>query len=207
MLIDLPSIYPITDTRLAGISHASQVDLFADGGARIAQLRDKTASGADFYRDACEAVTVARARGIKLLINDRVDIAFAAGADGVHLGQDDLPPAEARRILGPNAIVGYSTHTFAEALAAAALPIDYLAVGPVFPTTTKEDPDRVVGLELLRKVRRALPDALIVAVGGINESNLADVLAAGANSAAAISALFAGGNIIERTRSLIQTGG
>ena len=203
MRFQLPLIYPITDTRLAGVSHARQIELFADGGARIAQLRDKTASGAAFYRDACDAVTAAHARGMKLLINDRLDIAIAAGADGVHLGQDDLPPAEARRIFGPRAIIGYSTHTLEQAIAAASLPIDYVAIGPVFETFTKEDPYQVVGIELLRAVRSALPDTSIVAIGGLNEHNLADTIAAGADSAAVISAIFVGRDIAERTRSLI----
>src|SRR5262249_1848032 len=103
----LPRVYPITDTQLSGLSHAEQVALFADGGATVVQLRDKHASALHFYEQAKAALAVARARGVQLIINDRADIALALGADGVHLGQDDLPPEAARRLLGEEVVIGF----------------------------------------------------------------------------------------------------
>jgi thiamine-phosphate pyrophosphorylase len=143
-----------------------------------------------FYEDAKAALAVAARHGVQLIINDRVDIALAVGAAGVHLGQDDLAPDIARRLLGDNAIIGYSTHSVAQALAAASLPIDYLAIGPVFGTNTKENPDPVVGLDGLRAVRSAIPNLPLVAIGGITPANTSDVLQAGADSAAMISGLW-----------------
>jgi thiamine-phosphate pyrophosphorylase len=107
--LELPKIYPITDVRLSGLSHAEQVKRLIDGGARFIQLREKHASPKDFYESASEALKIARENRVKIVINDRVDIALALKADGVHLGQDDLPPAEARKILGEKAIIGRKT--------------------------------------------------------------------------------------------------
>ena len=191
MLIELPKIYPITDARTSGLSHAEQVRSLAEAGARLIQFRAKDASGHDFYRSALEALDAAHELGAKLIINDRVDIALTINADGVHLGQDDLPPEHARQILGDQAIIGYSTHNFEQAVEAASFPIDYIAVGPLFPTTTKADADEVVGLELLKRVRRELPNVRLVAIGGITAANIADVFAAGADSVAVISSLLA----------------
>lgn len=152
----LPRVYPITDTQISGLSHAEQVALLADGGATVVQLRDKHASAQDFYEQAKAALTVARARDVQLIINDRADIALALGADGVHLGQDDLPPAAARRLLGEDFVIGFSTHNLKQAIEASTWPVDYLAIGPIFPTATKENPDPVVGLDGLRLVREAI---------------------------------------------------
>src|ERR687886_595126 len=107
----LPKLYAITDARLSGLPHAEQVARLADGGARLVQLREKHASPREFYREAKAALEVARARGVALVVNDRADVALALRADGVHVGQDDLPPAAARRLLGDDSFVGYSTHT------------------------------------------------------------------------------------------------
>ena len=119
---------------------------------------------------------IARANDVKIIINDRVDIALALKADGVHLGQDDLPPAEARKILGEKAIIGFSTHNFEQALQAVKLPINYLAIGPVFATQTKENPDKTIGLESVEKVREAIGDFPLVAIGGISQENFYEVL-------------------------------
>ena len=143
----LPPVYPITDTQISGLSHAQQIALFAESGATLVQLREKRAPALQFYQEAKAALAVAAERGVQLIINDRVDIALAVGARGVHLGQDDLPPEIARRLLGDDAVIGYSTHSVAQALEAARLPIDYLAIGPIFGTSTKENPDPIVGLE------------------------------------------------------------
>ena len=186
----LPPVYPITDTQISGLSHAEQVALFANGGATLVQLREKRAPALKFYEQAKAALAVAKERGVQLIINDRVDIALAVGAAGVHLGQDDLPPEAARRLMGDDAIIGYSTHSVAQALEAAGFPIDYLAIGPIFATSTKENPDPVVGLDGLRAVRAATGNLPLVAIGGIAAENTPEVLQAGADSAAMISGFW-----------------
>ena len=183
----LPKIYPVTDTRISGLSHAEQVKKLIAGGAALIQLREKHASPRAFYEAAKEALRIARAHDIKLIINDRVDIALALGADGAHLGQDDLPPEHARRILGPGAIIGFSTHSVRQAVEAIQRPVDYIAIGPVFPTGTRDNPDAVVGLDGLRAVRERTGGFSLVAIGGITSKNLPQVLGAGADSAAIIS--------------------
>lgn len=201
----LPKVYPITDARLTGLSHAEQVARLGAGGATLVQLREKHLSPVEFYRAALEALRVARQLGVRLIINDRADIALALHADGVHLGQDDLPPEAARRLLGPTAIIGFSTHNLEQAVAAASLPIDYIAIGPIYSTSSKEKPDPLVGLEGLRLVRQATGTIPLVAIGGITRENAPSVLAAGADSLACISTLLAEpSQIKERTRELLS---
>ncbi|HEY0763824.1 MAG TPA: thiamine phosphate synthase [Pyrinomonadaceae bacterium] len=198
----LPKVYALTNVELSGHSHAEQVELLTQGGASLIQLREKKMSALEFYEHAKAAVAV----GVPLIINDRVDVAIVVGARGVHLGQDDLPPEAARRLLGPDAIVGYSTHNIDQALAAVKLPIDYLAVGPIFQTTTKTDTFPVLGLEGLRAVRAAIGEFPLVAIGGITQANAPEAVAAGADSVAVINALLSDPNrITEMTRSLIQS--
>jgi thiamine-phosphate pyrophosphorylase len=203
--VKLPRIYPLTDVPLSGISHAEQVKLLSLGGASLVQLREKRMPAREFYEQAKEAMAVALGCGVQLLINDRVDVALAVGAAGVHLGQDDMPPEAARKLLGANAAIGYSTHNIEQAIAATKLPIDYLAIGPIFATTSKSDTAPVLGLEGLRAVRRAIGAFPLVAIGGITSANAADVIAAGADSVAVISALLSNSSrISEATRSLLQ---
>ncbi|HEY0658573.1 MAG TPA: thiamine phosphate synthase [Pyrinomonadaceae bacterium] len=190
MNFNLPKIYPVTDARLSKVSHAEQVEHLIKGGAKFIQLREKYASTREFYKSAENALKIARKHDVKIIINDRVDIALALKADGVHLGQDDLPPAEARKILGEKVIIGYSTHNIEQAIAAVLMPVNYLAIGPIYATKTKENPDAMVGLEGLRKVREATENFPLVAIGGINLENLREVYEAGANSAAIISGLI-----------------
>jgi thiamine-phosphate pyrophosphorylase len=201
---DLPKVYPITDTRLSGLSHAEQVSLLIAGGARLIQLREKHASALEFYHEAKDALEIARRHNVKLIINDRLDIALALRADGVHLGQTDMPADAARRLVGPEVIIGVSTHNLPQAQQAATLPVNYVAFGPVFTTSTKENPDPVAGLEGLRSVQMSLGSLPLVAIGGITPSNMAEVFAAGANSVALIAALVADpAKITENTRLLI----
>lgn len=197
MTFTLPKIYPITDVGLSGIPHAEQVRRLVSGGARLIQLREKDRGAARWIDDARDALAAARDGGAKLIINDRVDVAMVIGADGVHLGQDDLPPAEARKLLGPDKIIGYSTHSREQALAAIELPVDYIGVGPIFSTTTKAAPDPVVGTELLSTIRNAAADAKIVAIGGIGADSLLSVLNAGADSAAMVGAIIGEAALIE----------
>ena len=202
----LPKIYPITDARLSGLSHAEQVARLADGGATLVQLREKHAGPREFYRQAEEALRVARARGVRLVVNDRADIALALGADGLHLGQDDLDPSAARRLLGDRFLIGYSTHNVEQAAEVALLPVDDIAVGPVIQTSTKEKPDPVVGLEGVAAVRAAVGRVPVVAIGGITRETARAVLAAGADSVALVGALVAGNpaEIARRTRGFLD---
>lgn len=194
--LTLPQIYPITDTRISGISISAQVDRLIAGGAGFIQIREKYASSHQFYESAAAAINIARANGTRIIINDRVDIALALKADGVHLGQDDLPCSEARAILGDDAIIGISTHSFDQARAALDLPVDYIAIGPIFSTSTKGNPHSVVGVEGLRKVRTLIGEFPLVAIGGITRLNIGSVFKAGADSAAVISGLISEENQI-----------
>ena len=153
MKFALPKIYPITDISQSKLSHLQQVKQLIEGGAKLIQLRDKYAAPKDFYVSAKEVMEFARPKNVKIIINDRVDIALAANADGVHLGQDDLPPEQARKILGKKAIIGFSTHSVEQIAEALKFPVDYLAIGPVFPTLSKENPDAVVGFGMIKKVQ------------------------------------------------------
>lgn len=203
MRVQLPKVYPITDTEISGLPHCEQVRHLIAGGATLIQLREKRASSRAFYFDAKAALQFARSAGVKLLINDRVDIAFALRADGVHLGQDDMPVDAARRILGDNAVIGFSTHNLQEVHEALSLPIDYLAFGPIFPTTSKRNPDPVAGLDKLSLIREVAGPMPLVAIGGINAINAQDALNAGADTVAVISAILA--NPARITENLQQT--
>lgn len=203
MSFHLPRLYPITDTLISRLSHAEQVEQFAAGGATFVQLREKRASPRAFYEAAREAMTLAHTLGVLIVINDRVDIAIAVRADGVHLGQDDLPPERARLLLGESRIVGYSTHTLEQALAASFAPVDYVAIGPVFQTRTKERPHEAVGLDVVAEIRRQVTKPL-VAIGGITLDSAPLVIGAGADSVAVISDLLSAGDIAERTRRFLS---
>lgn len=175
-----------------GVDHLDIARAALRGGADAIQLRDKEAGGGELLRVSREVVRLARSSGSAclILVNDRVDVALACGADGVHLGQEDLPADSARRILGVGKVLGVSAGTVEEALAARDGGADYLGVGPVFATPTKPDAGEPIGIEGLRKIREAV-DLPIVAIGGINAENAALVLRAGADGIAVISAVSA----------------
>ncbi len=208
-MFELPKIYPITDRRLTGLAHAEQVARLCDGGATLIQLREKYLAPRDFYREAEAALRVARERGARLIINDRADIALALGADGVHLGQNDFGPAAARRVLGDDAIIGFSTHNEEQATEAAKLPVNYIAIGPIFATASKENPDPVVGLDMLRRVRSNTSGVPLVAIGGITHVNAHAVLEAGADSVAVIAAALSANpdEIVRRMCAMLEVRG
>jgi thiamine-phosphate pyrophosphorylase len=185
----LPKLYAITDPQLSNYTHSEIVALLLAGGARLIQLRDKEASAKEMMEAARACLERTRAVGARLIINDRVDVAMVTEADGVHLGQEDLTVAEARALLGPKKIIGLSTHSLAQVEAALTTSVNYIAVGPIFTTTTKTNPDPVVGLELLRQARK-LTSLPLVAIGGITLETAPEVLQAGADSIAVISALY-----------------
>lgn len=203
----LPPLYPILDVGTAvrcGCDLVSVASGWAQLGLSLQQLRAKHLASAaclnlaEDLRAAIKAVSPAH----RLLINDRLDIALAAAADGVHLGQDDLPPAVARPLLPPTAVLGYSTHSVAQVEEAMPLGLSYLAIGPIFPTSSKENPDAVVGLEGLRRVRSIYAGPL-VAIGGITLENCREVWQAGADSIAVISALLATSDPVEEARKFL----
>lgn len=199
MPFSLPKIYPITDISITKLSHLEQVERLIEGGAKLIQLRDKYSTPKDFYESAKAVMDFTRDKDVKIIINDRVDIALAVKADGAHLGQDDLPPIYARKILGEKAIIGFSTHNIPQAIEATKMPIDYVAIGPVFATSTKENPDPVVGIEGLKTVREAIGDFPLVAIGGIRFETAKDVLENGADSIALIS------QILRKPKEITQT--
>ena len=181
-------LYVIVDRVAAG--NRDLTDLAAraiHGGADVIQLRNKTALARELIAQATALLRVTRPAGVPLLINDRADIAKAVGADGVHVGQEDLPIAAARQVLGPRGLIGQSTHNLAQALAAAREGVDYLALGPIFPTPTKPEYGRV-GTAL---IRRALPKLSVpaVCIGGIDLERLEAVIAAGAQCVAVVRAV------------------
>lgn len=198
-------LYPLTDRSLSGLSHADQLAQLSEAGIRLVQLREKVLSPLAFYREAVAAMLVARARGLKIIINDRVDIALAVKADGVHLGQDDLPPAAARQLLGPEAVIGFSTHNLAQARSAAEMPVDYIAIGPIYPSATKQATDSPVGLTELERIRQVVGAIPLVAIGGITSENSWAVFDAGADAVALISDLWPfSDRITEHTSRLLR---
>ena len=172
------------------------------GGADVIQLRDKAASARQLIEEGKRLLAVTRAAGIPLIINDRVDVALAVGADGVHLGQNDLPIDAARRLLGPGRLLGKSTHSVDQALEADREEVDYLAVGPIFATPTKPDYSSV-GLSLLAQVK-ARVHRPIVTIGGIDPTNLQDVAAAGATCVAVVRAVCGADDPAAAARALKQ---
>jgi thiamine-phosphate pyrophosphorylase len=185
------SVYLVTDRALAGgRSLGSVVRAALDGGVGVVQIREKNLSSRAFYETAIEIVRLARPMGRAVIVNDRLDIAMACGADGVHLGQTDLPCGEARRLGGSGLIVGISVGTEAEAVAAERAGADYLGISPVFATPTKPDAPEPAGLAGLRRIRSAVRLPL-VAIGGIHAGNAADAIRAGADGVAVVSAVMA----------------
>jgi thiamine-phosphate pyrophosphorylase len=170
-------------------SHAELARLALAGGADAIQFRQKQDSTRRMIADALAMKAVCAMAGAPLIINDRLDVALAVDADGVHLGQDDFPLAQARAILGPSKIIGGSAGNLAEALACREQGADYVGFGPVFATSSKDDAGPVSGLDLLRQVAQALSPLPVIAIGGIGPTNAAQVRAAGAHGLAVISAV------------------
>ena len=197
-MFSLPShLYAILDLDLSqarGLKPLDVLDAWLAAGVRLVQLRAKNAASGEFLTLADEMSARCRAANAVFIVNDRADLARMCGADGVHVGQDDLSPAEARAMVGADAILGLSTHTDAQLEAACAQPVSYLAIGPVFGTTSKAQPDPVVGLEgVERSARRARQAGLpLVAIGGITLETAPAVLKAGADAVAVISDLLVG---------------
>jgi thiamine-phosphate pyrophosphorylase len=178
--------YFITDTPLSRAGNVSDVQNAVAAGVEVIQYRRKDAATAGLYAEA--AVLRKLCQGTLFLINDRVDIALAVEADGVHLGQEDLPIGIARKLLGQKKVIGLTVHSVAEARQAEAAGADYLGVAPIFATLTKADAGRPAGVQLIRQIKSAVKLPL-VAIGGINLANAPEVIQAGADSLCAISAV------------------
>jgi thiamine-phosphate pyrophosphorylase len=187
----LPRLYAIADTALldrVGMDPVAAAGALFDAGVRLLQLRHKKHFSYELFLKARKIGQMAEDAGARFVINDRADIAMLLGA-GLHLGQSDLPPARARQLLGPQGWIGYSTHNEEQLQAADAEPVDYLAIGPIFETASKENPDPVIGLERLATLR-SLTKKPLVAIGGITRLSAPAVLERGVDCVAVIRDLF-----------------
>jgi len=189
--LQIPPFYPIIDTGFLariGVEPAVLARAIVEGGARIAQFRHKGPYSRAVFEQAEEVAAILRTAEIPLLINDRADIALMVAAGGVHVGQDDLEVSKVRLLVGDSLAIGLSSHNEDQLRAGSPTTADYLAIGPIFQTVSKENPDPQVGVSRLRELRRVSRKPL-VAIGGIERSNARRVLAAGADSVAVISDL------------------
>ena len=192
--IDL-SLYLIADVEFtAGRDLVALVRQAVRGGVTAVQLRAKGIETREFLKLALRMAPVLRTQSIPLIVNDRVDIAMACRANGVHLGQDDMPPDQARRLLGRSKIIGVSVNTLKEAREAGRLGADYIGLGPIFPTATKDTALPIVGLEGVRRMRKKI-DIPIIAIGGIQTGNAGDVMKAGAVGIAVVSAVLGAADV------------
>lgn len=197
-------LYVITGEKFArGRPLAAVVQAAIDGGAQAVQLREKEMPLRRLLTEGACLRDITRRAGVLFLVNDRVDVALALDADGVHLGQDDMPVAVARRLLGPDKIIGVSAHSVDQARAAQAEGADYLGVGPVYATSSKDDALAPQGLQLIREVAAAV-DLPFVGIGGINTGNAAAVIAAGATGIAVISAVISAPDVAAAARQLCR---
>ena len=201
----LPRVYPILDTESLArraISLDDAAAAFLEGGAGILQIRHKGHWSRDLFAACRQVARLCREAGADLIVNDRADFALLLGA-GLHVGQDDLPPREARKLMGPDAAIGFSSHSANQLSAAGGEPVDYVALGPVFGTASKQNPDPVIGVEEVRR-SRALLDKPLVAIGGITLANALEVLRAGADSLAVIGGLLPPADAPAPVRALRQ---
>lgn len=201
----IPRLYAIIDPAQAGGRSIDEVAAaLLAAGIKLIQIRDKNASSGELYRSAQRLAESVRKAGATFIVNDRADVARAVDADGVHVGQDDLPVESARALVGPGKIVGFSTHVLEQVREADQSTANYIAFGPISPTLSKKNPDAVVGLAGLREARKATRKPL-VAIGGITLENARSVIEAGADSVAVIHDLIGASDIQERARQFLAT--
>ena len=197
------ALYIITDSHLMGEDFEQKVKEVVLNGANVIQLREKNLSLVPFLKRAIALRKIIPSRKALFIVNDRVDIAVASQADGVHLGQEDIPLKDARRILGEDKIIGISIHSLKEAIKAEKESADYVAIGSIFPTSTKADAGLPRGTEIISKIKETV-SIPVVAIGGINEGNVEGVLRAGADGIAVISAIFKEEDVGLATRNLYK---
>ena len=203
MRLVMPRLYVILDAALVHGSVLELAEQLMDVGVRLLQYRDKAGTAARVLHTSKTLATMAKGRGATFFVNDRPDIAYLAGASGVHVGQDDLSADQARAIVGPDSWVGVSTHNPEQFRNAAATSADYIAIGPIFTTTSKANPDPVVGTEMITQLR-SLTEKPLVAIGGIRLEQAEAVLQAGADSVAVISDILLAANPRERARQFVK---
>jgi thiamine-phosphate pyrophosphorylase len=198
------SLYVIADRALAGERPLQELVARAiDGGATIIQHRDRESDDRVLYEDALALREVTKERSVPFIVNDRIDMALAVGADGVHLGQADMPPEVARRLLDSAMILGLSTHSIDEAETAAAAAPDYIAIGPIFRTSTKQNALLPKGTEIISRLKAVL-EVPVVAIGGIDRTNASLVGGAGADGIAVISAVIGAEDTAAAARELLR---
>ena len=196
------SLYLVTDQRLSLGRGLIDVAMEAvAGGVNIVQIREKDCDTRDFFQLALAMKKALSKTGVPLIINDRVDVAIAAGAHGVHVGQTDLPCRVVREMMGPDKILGVSINTFEQITEAEKLDIDYLSLSPVFPTPTKPDTTPAFGIEGLKKARQKTKRPLIT-IGGVNKDNLREIIDAGMDGAAVVSAICSAPSPLRAAREL-----
>ena len=203
MNLVFPRLYAILDPSLLATSELVLAEMLAESGVELIQYRNKNALSRELFEISLRLSTALARRGVRFIVNDRPDIALLAGAGGVHVGQEDLGVEEARAICDKQRWVGVSTHTLEQLAAADRTSADYIAFGPIFPTTTKQNPDAVVGTELLRRARQMTRKPL-VAIGGITLERATEVYGAGADSLAVVSDLICATNPVERAREYLE---
>jgi len=203
MRLVLPRLYVILDAALLKIPAKECAKNLVDAGVRLIQYRNKRASGRELFETSRELAEYLNPIGVQFIVNDRADVAVLAGARGVHVGQDDLGVEQARRVMGEGKWVGISTHNARQFRSALETSADYIAVGPVFATGSKENPDPVVGVGFVRETR-AMTDRPVVAIGGITLERAAEMIEAGADSVAIISDILGAENIGNRAREYVD---
>lgn len=203
MRLVLPRLYVILDAALITSSERDCALSLTEAGVRCLQYRNKSAPARQYLESSRKLAELLLPRGVTFFVNDRPDVASLAGATGVHVGQDDLDVEQARQVVRRDKLVGVSTHNLEQFERAAASSADYIALGPVFSTSSKANPDPVVGLDLLRKAR-ALTDKPVVAIGGISLERAAAVIEAGADSVAVISGVLSAPDPAQRARQYIE---
>jgi thiamine-phosphate pyrophosphorylase len=199
MRLVLPRLYVILDAALLKIPAKECAKSLVDAGVRLIQYRNKRASGRELFETSCDLVEYLNPAGVQFIVNDRADVAALAGARGVHVGQDDLGVEQARVVMGERKWVGVSTHNAGQFRSALETSADYVAIGPIFATGSKESPDPVVGVGFVRETR-TMTDSPIVAIGGITLERAAEVIDAGADSVAIISDILRAENVGKRAR-------
>jgi len=203
MRLVLPRLYVILDAALLTIPETECALQLVDAGVRLIQYRNKAASSRELLESSRRLSTALAPGGVTFVVNDRADVAALADARGVHVGQEDLSVEDARAVVGPDKLVGVSTHNRAQFEQAATSSADYIAVGPIFSTSTKANPDPVVGMEFIRRIR-PLTYKPIVAIGGITLERATEVVRAGADSVAVISDILRAPNPGARARQFIE---
>jgi thiamine-phosphate pyrophosphorylase len=203
MRLVLPRVYVILDAALLNLPEVQCAKMLVDAGVRLIQYRNKSASARQLFESSCELARFLQPAGVRFIVNDRADVAALADAGGVHVGQDDLGGKQAREIVGAGKWVGISTHNAEQLKSATECSADYVAVGPIFSTGSKINPDPMVGVEFVRRTR-SLTEKPIVAIGGITLETAAEIIQAGADSVAVISDIWRSDSPGRRAREYVE---